>query len=103
MVDLKGNRFAPLLKSKMSAESYEKLTALENERLFDFVGEYVELCQPASVYMCDDSDEDSAYIRRRAVELGEEAPWLGPVIPFTTTDTMIRESAGCHQEPGFPG
>ena len=78
MVDLKGNRFAPLLKSKMSAESYEKLTALENERLFDFVGEYVELCQPASVYMCDDSDEDSAYIRRRAVELGEEAPLARP-------------------------
>ena len=78
MVDLKGNRFAPLLKSKMSAESYEKLTALEHERLFHFVCGYVELCQPASVYMCDDSDEDSAYIRRRAVELGEEAPLARP-------------------------
>ena len=72
MVDLMGNRFASLLQSKMSAESFKKLLALENESLFEFVGEYVALCQPASVYMCDDSDEDAEYLRRRAIELGEE-------------------------------
>ncbi len=78
MVDLMGNRFASLLQSKMSAESFKKLLALENERLFEFVGEYVALCQPASVYMCDDSDEDAEYIRRRAIELGEETPLARP-------------------------
>jgi phosphoenolpyruvate carboxykinase (GTP) len=74
MVDLNRNRYASLLKSKMSDESYRKLAALENEKLFDFVGEYIELCQPASVYMCDDSDADAEYIRKRARELGEETP-----------------------------
>jgi phosphoenolpyruvate carboxykinase (GTP) len=78
MVDLTGNRYAPMLKDKMSAESYRKLLALENERLFDFVGEYIELCQPASVYMCDDSDADADYIRKRAIELGEEVPLARP-------------------------
>jgi phosphoenolpyruvate carboxykinase (GTP) len=78
MVDLTGNRYAPMLKNKMSAESYRKLLALENERLFDFVGEYIELCQPASVYMCDDSDADAEYIRKRALELGEETPLARP-------------------------
>lgn len=65
-------KYAELLKSKMSDESYAKLTALENEKLFNFVGEYVELCEPDSVYMCDDSDKDAEYIRQRALELGEE-------------------------------
>ena len=78
MVDLTANPYVPMLKRKMSAESYRKLLALENEKLFDFVGEYVEMCQPASVYMCDDSDTDAEYIRKRALELGEEAPLARP-------------------------
>jgi len=72
MVDLNRNRYASLLKSKMSGESYRRLIALENEKLFDFVGEYIELCQPDSVTMCDDSDADAEYIRRNALERGEE-------------------------------
>jgi len=65
-------KYIELLKSKMSDESYAKLTALENEKLFDFVGEYVELCEPDSVFMADDSDADAEYIRLRSLELGEE-------------------------------
>jgi phosphoenolpyruvate carboxykinase (GTP) len=74
MVDLNSNRYASLLKSKMSQASFRKLIALENEKLFDFVGEYIELCQPDSVYMCDDSDADAEYLRTKALELGEETP-----------------------------
>jgi len=74
MADLNQNRYASLLKSKMSEESFRKLIALENEKLFDFVGEYIELCQPDSVYMCDDSDADAEYIRKSALEKGEETP-----------------------------
>ncbi len=72
MPDFDKNRYAPILKEKMSAESYRKLTALENLKLFDFVGEYVELCKPDSVYMCDDSDTDAEYLKRNALKLGEE-------------------------------
>lgn len=68
------NRFAPLLKAKMSSESYRRLIALNNEKLFNFIGEYIDLCQPDSVYMCDDSDADAEYIRLKAIETGEEAP-----------------------------
>ncbi len=65
-------RFTELLKSKMSEEGYGKLIALDNEKLINFVGEYVELCEPESVYMCDDSDEDADYIRSMVTEKGEE-------------------------------
>lgn len=72
MVDLTKNRYFKLLRSRMSTESFRRLEALKNEKLFNFVGEYVELCQPDSVYMCDDSDEDAEYLRRRALDVGEE-------------------------------
>ncbi|MBW2736115.1 MAG: phosphoenolpyruvate carboxykinase, partial [Deltaproteobacteria bacterium] len=65
-------KYVDLLKSKMSDASYGKLMALENERLVDFVGEYIELCEPASVYFADDSKEDADYIRAKSIELGEE-------------------------------
>jgi phosphoenolpyruvate carboxykinase (GTP) len=72
MSELDKSRFAPLLKKKMSDESYRKLIELNNSKLFEFVGEYTELCEPDSVYMCDDSDEDAEYLRKKALELGEE-------------------------------
>ena len=67
-------KYEALLKEKMSEEGYRKLVALENEKLFNFVGEYIDLCEPDSVYMCDDSDADAEYVRKRALELGEERP-----------------------------
>lgn len=72
MSDLDKNRYAPLLRGKMTPESYRKLTALDNRRLFEFVGEYTELCEPGSVYMCDDSDADAEFLKSRALELKEE-------------------------------
>ncbi len=68
------SRYAPLLKEKMSAESYRKLFELDNLTLLEFVGEYTELCEPDSVYMCDDSDEDAEYLRKKSLELKEEKP-----------------------------
>lgn len=72
MSGLDDDRYAPILKQKMSAESYRKLLDLNNPALFAFVGEYTELCEPDSVYMCDDSDEDAEYIRNSSLGLGEE-------------------------------
>ncbi len=67
------NKYETLLKSKMSEEGYGKLAALENEKLFNFVGKYIELCNPDSVYMCDDSDADADYVRQRSLDKGEES------------------------------
>ncbi|HYA43872.1 MAG TPA: phosphoenolpyruvate carboxykinase (GTP) [Syntrophobacteraceae bacterium] len=72
MSGLENNRYAPLLKQKMSPVSFRRLLELNHPGLFDFVGEYVELCQPDSVHMCDDSDEDAEFIRSYSQEAGEE-------------------------------
>ncbi len=66
------SKITDLLKSKMSEASYAKLAALENEKVLDFVGSFAEHCNPASIYVCDDSEEDEQYIRDIALEKGEE-------------------------------
>jgi len=66
------NKYVKLLKSKMNQESYYKLEKLNNKKLFDFIGQYIELCDPETVYMCNDSQKDNDYIRFQAIEKGEE-------------------------------
>ncbi|RKY39663.1 MAG: phosphoenolpyruvate carboxykinase (GTP) [Candidatus Omnitrophota bacterium] len=61
-----------LLKSKCSAKSYQRLLDLDNPKLIEFVGEYVRLCNPLSVFVRTDSPEDADYIREKAKEYGEE-------------------------------
>lgn len=62
-----------LLESKLDAENLQKLMAIDNDRLHEFVADAVELCQPDSVWVSTDSAEDVAYTRRMALELGEES------------------------------
>lgn len=66
------NNYENLLKSKMSDESYNKLEALKNPKVIDFVGFFAEHCDPASIYVCNDSEKDIQYVRDQAIAKGEE-------------------------------
>ncbi len=61
-----------ILKSKCGKVNFEKLTALNNQHVLNFVARYVEHCNPDSVFVRTDKSEDILYIRSKAVELGEE-------------------------------
>ena len=50
----------------------EKLARLNNARVNAIVEKYVALCEPARVTVIDDSPEDAAILRSRALEGGEE-------------------------------
>ena len=65
-------KYEALLKSKISDENHKKLTALDNQKVYDFIGFFAEHCDPASIYICDDSEGDNQYIRDMAIEKGEE-------------------------------
>ncbi len=67
-------QYDQLLKSKMNDASYRKLTALNNPKVMDFIGSFAEHCEPASIYVCDDSKEDNQYVRKQALAKGEEFP-----------------------------
>ena len=51
-----------VLKSKCDAQNLAKLTALNNDAVLQFVSQYVELCNLASVFVRTDSAEDISYV-----------------------------------------
>ncbi len=66
------NTFETVLKNKMSAESFSRLEALKNRKVMEFVGTFAEHCDPKSIYVCGDSEEDVQYVRDQALAKGEE-------------------------------
>ncbi len=68
------NAFETILKSKMSEQSYRKIEALNNPKVMEFIGSFAEHCDPASIYVCGDSEEDKQYVRDQALSQGEEHP-----------------------------
>jgi hypothetical protein len=40
-----------LLKEKLTTENYNRLIALDNPKLHEFVADAIELCRPASVFV----------------------------------------------------
>jgi len=67
-----------LLKENLTAENYNKLATLANPKVHEFVADAIELCRPASVFVCTDSAEDIDYIREMAIKSGEERPLNTP-------------------------
>ncbi|MCH7558577.1 MAG: phosphoenolpyruvate carboxykinase (GTP) [Planctomycetes bacterium] len=72
------NNVNELLKEKLTTENYNRLIALDNPKMHDFVADAIELTGPASVFVCTDSEEDRAYIRELAIKNGEEIPLNTP-------------------------
>ena len=66
------NNFESLIQSRMGKESFEKLIALKNDKVMEFIGTFIEHCNPSSVYVCNDSEEDKQYVRDQALKFGEE-------------------------------
>jgi len=71
---LQSQKYQKLLKQKMEGPSFFKLMLLENEKLLTFIGEWVEVCNPDSIFMANDSEEDAEFIREKALEKREELP-----------------------------
>ena len=51
--------YEQLLQEKLDDTIYQKLAALANNRLLRFVADAIELCEPDTVWVADDSAEDS--------------------------------------------
>jgi len=63
-----------ILEKLLDAESYKRLMAIDNERLYAFVADSIELCKPKCVFVSTDSAEDMVYTRKMAIETREERP-----------------------------
>jgi phosphoenolpyruvate carboxykinase (GTP) len=67
-----------LLKEKLTAENYDRLMAVDNTRIHEFVADAIELAGPETVFVCTDCEEDVKHVRKMAVESGEERPLETP-------------------------
>ncbi len=63
-----------VLKERLGNNQYAKLAKIDNPGIGAFIAKYVEFCNPSTVFVCTDSEEDIQYIRNRAIESGEESP-----------------------------
>lgn len=84
-----------ILKERLDPVQLEKLTALNNPAMMDFVAEYVEHLNPSRVFVSNDSPEDVAYLRNEAVKRGEEKELdlEGHTIHFDSFFDQARDKA----------
>jgi phosphoenolpyruvate carboxykinase (GTP) len=64
--------YMKLLKSKLDDRNLRVLQAIDNDQLHAFVADSIELCNPDSVWVCTDSDEDWEHNRKMVIDLEEE-------------------------------
>ncbi|MGY5876625.1 MAG: phosphoenolpyruvate carboxykinase, partial [Candidatus Thorarchaeota archaeon] len=62
-----------ILVDYLTGANLKKLLAIPSKRVHDFVAEAIVLCQPMKVFVCDDSFQDTEYIRKTAIARGEES------------------------------
>ncbi|MHC4508540.1 MAG: phosphoenolpyruvate carboxykinase (GTP) [Planctomycetota bacterium] len=67
-----------VLKERLTVESYNRLMAVDNVKIHEFAADAIELTGPETVFVCTDSDQDVKYVRKMAVESGEEHPLETP-------------------------
>ena len=60
------------LEGLLDPENIDKLNALVNPHVIEQVERFVRLCKPTRVSVITDDPEEIAYVRQRALELGEE-------------------------------
>ncbi|MBU1932009.1 phosphoenolpyruvate carboxykinase, partial [Patescibacteria group bacterium] len=66
--------YLEVLESKLSECDYQKLNAIDNSKVQQFITESCELCNPERIFICSDSADDIAYVRQQTVSSGEEKP-----------------------------
>ena len=63
-----------ILQDKLRDDNYAKLVRLQNPKLNELLADAITLCEPESVFVCADSEEEIRFVREQAVATGEETP-----------------------------
>jgi len=69
---LEMNPYLEVLRPKLSQHDYQKLSSMANPNVHEFIAKASDLCHPDRIFICSDSAEDIAHVRRQAVATGEE-------------------------------
>jgi len=84
-----------IIKAKCDEKNFKKLEAINNKHLNDFIAKFVNLFEPDSIFICNDTDEDMDYIRNKALKDGEESRLAinGHTIHFDSIYDQARDKA----------
>lgn len=66
-----------ILESILNRDDYGKLKLIQNPELHQFIAKYIQLCNPAKVFVSDGSPKDLEYIRNAAINNKEEIKLKG--------------------------
>lgn len=66
------NPYVEALQPKLTQKNYEKLCAIDNPNVHEFIAKSSDLCHADKIFVCGDSAEDLAHVRRQAIASCEE-------------------------------
>ena len=66
------NPYLEVLRPKLSPIDFQKLDAIANPNVHEFIAQASDLCHPEKIFICGDSAEDIAHVRQQAVVMCEE-------------------------------
>src|SRR3990170_3482989 len=66
------NAYLEALRPKLSQKDYQKLCGIDNPNVHEFIAKASDLCHAERIFICSDSAEDIAYVRRQAIATCEE-------------------------------
>ena len=66
------NPYLEALQPKLSTKDFKKLSAIDNPTVHEFIAKESDLCHPEKIFICSDSAEDIAFVRKQAITSGEE-------------------------------
>ncbi|MFH1429266.1 MAG: phosphoenolpyruvate carboxykinase (GTP) [Candidatus Margulisiibacteriota bacterium] len=61
-----------VINNKCDQDNIKKLEALANDKLVSFIAKFAQHCNPDSIFVRTDSDEDKEYIKSKAIANNEE-------------------------------
>ena len=66
------NAYLEALQPKLNESNFKKLSAIDNPNVHEFIAKESDLCHPEKIFICSDSAEDIAHVRKQAIASGEE-------------------------------
>jgi phosphoenolpyruvate carboxykinase (GTP) len=67
------NGYLEAIRPKTSESDYQKLCAITNPKVYEFIAKSSDLCNCKKIFICSDSAEDIAHVRNQAIATSEEA------------------------------
>lgn len=66
------NNYLDIILAKCDEASKAKFSVVKNEEILATIANRIELCNPKDIFVHTGSDEDRAYVKKMALEVGEE-------------------------------